>query len=354
MKDEEGKPELLATEDPIEAAAEAGLRYTHDGRPGITREEIGDKEFRYRRTDGSVIEDPRTLFRIRKLAIPPAWQAVWICPSPNGHLQATGRDARGRKQYRYHPRWREIRDETKFGRMVAFGEKLPLIRARVDADMARRGLPREKVIAAVVRILDDGLVRVGNPEYEKSNDSYGATTLKDEHAAISGGRLRLRFRGKSGKMHDVRLEDRRLARIVKRSQDLPGEELFQYLDDDGVQHTIESSDINEYLRQTAGDGFTAKDFRTWAATVLVACELGGMEPAPTRKAIRSALKQTIGRAAEKLGNTVAVCRKSYVHPDVVRDFQEGRCITLPRVKSVQGLTENEAKVLAFLRSVAAG
>ena len=254
-------------QDPIEAAESAGLRYVSDVMPGIRRKRAG-KGFSYVAPDGKTIRDPRSLRRIRALAIPPAYTDVWICSDPSGHIQATGRDARGRKQYRYHPRWREVRDETKFGRMLAFSEVLPAVRAKVDSDLARPGLPREKVLAAVVRLLECTGIRVGNDEYAKANRSFGLTTLRDQHVEVSGSTLRFQFRGKSGKSHDVELSDRRLARIVQRCQALPGEDLFQYVDDEGNRQTIGSGDVNDYLRQASGQDFTAKDFRTWAGTIL--------------------------------------------------------------------------------------
>ncbi len=258
-------PEIVS--DPVESAQAAGLRYVSDTQPGIRRKRAG-KGFVYVGTDGKTIRDAKELARIRSLAIPPAYTDVWICPSPNGHIQATGRDARGRKQYRYHPKWREVRDETKFGRMLAFSEALPKIRARLERDLSLPGLPREKVLATVVRLLECTCIRVGNDEYAKSNRSFGLTTLQDRHVEISGSNLRFEFRGKSGKMHKVDLNDRRLARIVQRCQDLPGEDLFQYLDDDGVRQTIGSGDVNDYIREISGQEFTAKDFRTWAGTLL--------------------------------------------------------------------------------------
>src|SRR5436190_10175993 len=252
-----------------EAAKEAGLRYTSDDRPGIRRRRRG-RSFQYIRPDGGAITDAAERARINALAIPPAWTDVWICPSPNGHLQATGRDARGRKQYRYHPRWREVRDEVKYGRLIKFAEALPSIRMRTNADLAKSGLPREKVLAAVVQLLEKTLIRVGNEEYARQNGSIGLTTMRDAHAKVSGSTVRFEFRGKSGIRHAVDLNDRRLAAIVKACRDLPGYELFQYIDDDGTRQVIDSCDVNDYLREICGSDFTAKDFRTWSGTVLAA------------------------------------------------------------------------------------
>jgi DNA topoisomerase-1 len=253
--------------DPEATAEEAGLRYVNDAMPGIRRRRAG-RGFTYAGTDGRRLTDRRVLARIRALAIPPAWTDVWICPIARGHLQATGRDARGRKQYRYHARWREVRDEAKYGRMVAFGQALPRIRRRVEADLALPGLPRERVLAAVVRLLEKTAVRVGNEEYARENRSFGLTTLRNRHAEVGTSRIRFRFRGKGGKETEVELNDRRLARIVARCQELPGQALFTYLDEDGEPRTVDSADVNEYLREISGEEFTAKDFRTWAGTVL--------------------------------------------------------------------------------------
>ncbi len=248
---------------------------------------------------------------------------MWICSDPSGHIQATGRDARGRKQYRYHPRWREVRDETKFGRMLAFSEVLPAVRAKVDSDLARPGLPREKVLAAVVRLLECTGIRVGNDEYAKANRSFGLTTLRDQHVEVSGSTLRFQFRGKSGKSHDVELSDRRLARIVQRCQALPGEDLFQYVDDEGNRQTIGSGDVNDYLRQASGQDFTAKDFRTWAGTILALAALRELGPTEDEREAKSIVLKAIDRVAEQLNNTRAVCRKYYVHPAVFETYAAG-------------------------------
>jgi DNA topoisomerase-1 len=254
--------------------------------------------------------------------IPPAWQDVWICPDPRGHLQATGRDARGRKQYRYHPRWREVRDETKYYRLIGFAQILPSVRRRTDADLRRQGLPKEKVLAAVVQLLEKTLIRVGNDEYARQNRSFGLTTLRDGHVEVSGARLTFAFRGKSGVEHEVDLDDRRLARVVKACRDLPGYELFQYLDEDGKRQTIGSSDVNEYLRKITGQDFTSKDFRTWAGTVLAAQLLKGFEQFESDAQAKRNVVQTIEAVSKRLGNTKAVCRKCYIHPAVLESYFE--------------------------------
>ena len=304
------------------AAREAGLRHATDQRPGITRKRSGSG-FTYRDPDGVTIRDRATLDRIRALAIPPAWTDVWICPWPNGHLQAVGRDARGRKQYRYHARWHARRGADKFERMLAFAEVLPRIRERCDADLARPGLPREKVLAAVVRLLELTLIRVGNDEYARLNRSFGLTTLRDRHARIEGTAVRFRFRGKAGQTHEVGLRDRRLASVVRRCQDLPGQELFQYLDEDGAVRDVASDDVNAYLREVSGGDFTAKDFRTWAGTVLAYRALQALQPVDDERAARRNVVEAIRRTATHLGNTPAVARGSYVHPAVLEAYLDG-------------------------------
>jgi DNA topoisomerase-1 len=295
--------------------------------PGFRRVRSG-KGFSYRRTSGEPITDRRVLARIKAIAIPPAWTDVWICPYANGHVQATGRDARKRKQYRYHRLWREVRDANKYARMIAFGEALPAIRSQVDADLRRSGLPRERVLAATVRLLDETLIRVGNQEYARENESFGLTTLQDEHVEVDGTRLRFRFRGKAGVEHEIDVRDPRLARIVKRSQDLPGEELFQYLDD-GEQRAIESSDVNAYLREVTEQDFTAKDFRTWGGTVEAARALVSLGRAETQRERTQLVKQAIEEVARHLGNTPTVARASYVDPRVVDLYHHGTVIDLP-------------------------
>jgi DNA topoisomerase-1 len=313
-------PEVIS--DPVESAQAAGLRYVSDIQPGIRRKKAG-KGFTYIGTDGKTIRDPKELARIRSLAIPPAYTDVWICPSPNGHIQATGRDARGRKQYRYHPKWREVRDETKFGRMLAFSEVLSKIRARLDRDLNLPGLTREKVLATVVSLLECTRIRVGNDEYTKANRSYGLTTLQDRHVEISGSTLRFEFRGKSGKTHKVDLNDRRLARIVQHCQAVPGEDLFQYIDDDGVRQAVGSGDVNDYIKEISGEEFTAKDFRTWAGTLLAVAALSEVGAWTTQRQAKSNILRAIDQVAEQLNNTRAVCRKYYVHPAVVESYLGG-------------------------------
>jgi DNA topoisomerase-1 len=308
--------------DSIEAAKLVGLRYVTDQSPGIRRRKTR-AGFRYIDPDGNLVRSATVLDRINALAIPPAWTDVWICRWSNGHLQATGRDDRGRKQYRYHSQWRAMRDETKYGRMAEFGRALPSIRRRVDADLARHGLPREKVLAAVVRLLELTLIRVGNEEYARTNESFGLTTMRDDHVNVSTTGIRFTFRGKSGKEHDVGLQDRRLASIVARCRDLPGQDLFQYIDADGNQHAIESADVNAYLREVSGAEFTAKDFRTWYGTVLAMRELLTCERGETEQERKHQIVSAIDAVAGRLGNTPAICRKCYVHPVVLEAFASG-------------------------------
>ena len=335
--------------DPVQTARAAGLRYTPDGGPGISRRRAG-RGWSFRDPDGAVIRDAATLERIRALAIPPAWTSVWINPHPRGHIQATGRDARGRKQYRYHPRWREVRDETKFGRMIAFAEALPTLRARVEADLSRSGLPREKTLATVVRLLEQSLIRVGNTEYARSNDSYGLTTLRDDHVDVSGATVRFVFRGKSGKDHEIDVRDRRIARLVKKMQDLPGQTLFQYLDDERLPQTIDSEDVNLYLREIAGEAFTAKDFRTWSGTVLAARALRDLGMTETRTATAANLVAAIDAVAARLGNTRAVCRSSYIHPSVLTGYETSALLTFTcDIRDATGLDPDEQWTLAYLR-----
>jgi DNA topoisomerase-1 len=340
--------------DPIESARMAGLRYVSDHTPGIRRERQGDT-FRYLDSNGRVIEDPAELERFKSLGIPPAWEDVWICPKPNGHIQATGRDAKGRKQYRYHPRWRATRDETKYGRMLAFGRALPQIRARVAQDLRRRDLSREKVLATVVRLLETTLIRVGNREYARSNKSYGLTTMRDKHVIVDDAKVTFKFRGKSGKHHSITLNDRRLARIVKRCRDLPGYELFQYIDERGQQQTIGSADVNDYLREITGQDFTAKDFRTWAGTVLAAMALRELAPHSSATEAKRNVVRAIEHVAEQLGNTPSICRKCYVHPAVLDAYLDGSLVeTLQqRAEDLRAqeddLDSDEALVLGFLQ-----
>ena len=338
---------------PVHSARSAGLRYVTDDQPGIRRQ-IGPLGFKYLRPDGRVIRQPSELKRIAKLAVPPAWTDVWICLDPKGHLQATGRDARGRKQYRYHPDWRATRDETKYDRMPAFAAALPKIRARTAADLARPGLPREKVLATVVQLLEKSLIRVGNDEYAKANRSFGLTTLRDRHVNVRGANVSFEFRGKSGVRHSVSVSDRRLARIVKHCRDLPGQELFQYLDEDGTRRKVDSGDVNAYLKEISGQDFTAKDFRTWAGTVLACVALRDMT-AETKSAMSKNVIQAIDAVAGLLGNTRAVCRKSYIHPGIIDSYAEGTLAPAfaRRASGARGgrakLSPDEVVVLALLQ-----
>ncbi|MBX6368458.1 MAG: DNA topoisomerase IB [Rhodospirillales bacterium] len=341
------------------AARAAQLRYVSDRRPGITRERDGEG-FVYRYPDGRPVCEEEVLTRIRKLAIPPAWDEVWICPEPNGHIQAVGRDARRRKQYRYHARWREVRDGAKFERIVGFARKLPVIRARVAADLARPGLPREKVLATVVQLLERTLIRVGNDEYAKSNGSYGLTTLRNRHARVDGATVIFNFKGKSGVKHRIDLEDELLADIVRRCQELPGQDLFTYLGEDGEVRSIGSSDVNEYLHEIAGEDVTAKDFRTWAATTLAAVALARFEDAETKKAQKATIRLAIEAVADILGNTPAICRKCYVHPAVIEGYLARTLKPVMRAAENEpcalwrdGLRPEEAAVVTFLESAAA-
>jgi DNA topoisomerase-1 len=340
-------------QEPHVSAAEAGLRYVSDATPGIRRKKSG-RSFRYVDPAGKPVTAPEQIARIRKLAIPPAYTDVWICPDPRGHIQATGRDARGRKQYRYHPRWREIRDETKFTRLLAFAEVLPRVRDAVDADLALPGLPKKKVLATVVRLLEWTCIRVGNEEYARSNKSFGLTTLKDQHVEVSGSRIRFEFRGKSGKTHVCDVSDRRLARIVDRCQAIPGQELFQFIDEDGKRQSINSEDVNGYIREIAGADFSAKDFRTWTGTMLAAAALRERGPARTVKEAKSSFLRAIDRVSDQLNNTRAVCRKYYIHPALFESYSEGTLLDqyereLKRARS-KGLEREEAAVLAILRA----
>ena len=306
-----------------ESARAAGLRYVSDATPGILRRRRG-RAFRYSHADGAPVRDPRTLGRIRALAIPPAWREVWICSADDGHLQATGRDARQRKQYRYHRRWREARDETKYGRLIPFAAALPRIRRRVARDLARAGLPREKVLATVVRLLETTRARIGNEEYARANESFGLTTLRERQVRVHGSRLKFRFRGKSGVEHAIELDDRRLAAIVRRMQDLPGEELFRYVDDAGETRRIESDDVNAYLKEVSGEDFTSKDFRTWAGTVAAARALHEIGTFQSQTEAKRNIVQAIATVAGALGNTKAVCRKCYIHPEILESYLEGQ------------------------------
>ncbi|MDQ6868799.1 MAG: DNA topoisomerase IB [Pseudomonadota bacterium] len=342
--------------DPKDAAESAGLRYVSDVRPGIRRKRSG-KGFTYVRPDGTKLFDSKVVRRIRSLAIPPAWTNVWICPVADGHIQATGRDAKGRKQYRYHPQFREVREGTKYEHIVAFANALPAIRAKVREHIARRGLLREKVLATVVHLLETTLIRVGNDDYAKRNKSYGLTTLKNRHVSVEGSEVRFRFTGKSGKQWSLKVRDRRVAKIIKACQELPGQELLQYVDEDGKQQDVTSSDVNQYLKEITGQDITAKDFRTWAGTVLAALALKEVESFDTAAQAKRNFRAAIERVAARLGNTPTICRKCYVHPEVFTSYLDGSLVLdiKSEVESelrdeLAGLQPEEAAVLALLRA----
>jgi DNA topoisomerase-1 len=343
----------VAALDPPTAARLARLHHTTDDRAGITRHKARSG-FNYRRPDGALVRDLETLRRIKSLVIPPAWSAVWISPDPLGHIQVTGRDQRGRKQYRYHSRWREVRDESKYDKMLMFARVLPSIRARVDADLRRRGLPRERVLAAIVRLLELTLFRIGNSEYARTNGSFGLTTLRDRHTQVQGSQIHLSFRGKGGIRNESDINDPRLARIVKACRDLPGYELFQYLDDAGERHTVSSTEVNAYLHEITGEEITAKDFRTWAGTNLAALALREFERVETDAMRKRAVVRAVERVAKHLGNTPAVCRRCYIHPAIFEGFLDGTLLaTLAEktrvylVEEIEGMSAEEAAVVAF-------
>jgi DNA topoisomerase-1 len=347
--------EAATITDPVESAKAAGLWYVNDHQPGIRREPEGDG-FNYIGVNGKPIRDEDELKRIKALGIPPAWTDVWICADPRGHIQATGRDAKGRKQYRYHPRWREVRDETKYGRMIAFGKALPKIRERVEHDLKLRGLPREKVLATVVQLLEKTAIRVGNAEYARENKSYGLTTMRDKHVKIEGAQVHFEFVGKSGKKHHIDLKDRKLAQIVKQCRDIPGYELFQYFDENGERQTIDSGDVNEYLREITGQDFTAKDFRTWTGTLLASMILQESEAFDSDTQAKKNIVRAIESVAERLGNTPAICRKCYVHPAVLDAYLDRTLLESARQiaeqtldESLQELKPEEAAVLRLLQ-----
>jgi DNA topoisomerase-1 len=342
-----------------DSAKAAGLRYSSDDRPGITRLKTGEG-FAYRDPQGHTVRDARTIQRIDALRIPPAYTDVWISTDPRGHLQATGRDARGRKQYRYHSRWSEARDGTKFERMIEFGNALPALRERTRRDLARQGLPREKVLAAIVQLLEKTLIRVGNEEYARENKSYGLTTLRDKHVRATDTAVRFTFRGKSGIEHQITLKDRRLARIVRRCRDLPGQELFQYIDDDGARQSIDSADVNAYLQEITGRDCTAKDFRTWAGTVLCAVTLREFDACNSETEAKKNIVAAVKHVSERLGNTPAVCRKSYIHPTILAGYLDGSMLRTLRDLTEEtlgtgadGLAEEESLLLALLDRLAA-
>ena len=339
---------------PVESAKAAGLRYVNDDTmPGIRR--LGPPlRFRYVGSTGRAVTNHAELQRIRSLVIPPAWRDVWICPLALGHIQATGRDARGRKQYRYHARWREVRDAVKYGRLIAFAQALPRIRRRTDADLRRSGLPREKVLAAVVQLLEKTLIRVGNEEYARENRSFGLTTMRDQHATISGATVHFEFRGKSGVEHAVDLHERRLATIIKACRDLPGYELFQYVDGQGHRQVIDSADVNAYLREVCGEDFTAKHFRTWAGTVLAAKALAALTACRSAADAKRRIAEAVESVSKRLGNTKAVCRKCYIHPAVLDAYAAGLTIQTVRMPSAGGgksrrLSADESAVVALLQ-----
>ncbi|MHC2017212.1 DNA topoisomerase IB [Methylobacterium sp. CM6247] len=342
--------------DPRDAAIEAGLTYVDADRPGLTRRRSGTG-FSYRDAKGKPVRDPKILKRVRSLAVPPAYTDVWICPRADGHIQATGRDAKGRKQYRYHPDFRQARDSTKFEHIMAFADVLPAIRARVDEDMSRRGLSREKVLATIVHLLEATLIRVGNDDYARTNKSYGLTTLRDPHVTVAGAELTFRFKGKSGKMWNLSVKDRRVARIVKSCQDLPGQELFQYLDDQGETRDVTSADVNAYLREITGQEITAKDFRTWAGTVLAALALQEFEAFDSEAKAKKNLRAAIESVSARLGNTPTICRKCYIHPEILDGYLEG-ALLIQVADAVEDelrddiarLKPEEAAVLGLLRA----
>jgi DNA topoisomerase-1 len=341
---------------PKQSARAAALKYVDDSQPGYTRRKSG-KGFVYLRPDGRIVRDPKVVRRIRALVIPPAWTDVWICLHENGHIQATGHDARRRKQYRYHDRWRAVRDETKYERMIEFGRTLSKIRARVRRDLRLPGLPREKVLAAVVRLMDQTAIRIGNEEYARENRSFGLTTMEDRHVKVNGDSIQFRFTGKSGKPHAVETNDARLARIIRRCRDLPGQRLFQYLDDDGKRREVGSSDVNDYLREATGADFTAKDFRTWAGTLCAAAAIGPTELPTTQTAIKRGLVKIVETVAEQLGNTVAVCRKCYIHPRVLEAYSDAalraKLVVTGRPPSKSGtraLKNLEVRLLCLLKT----
>ena len=341
--------------DPRDAAETAGLTYVSDEAPGIRRRKSG-KGFTYTRPDGAKVADKATLARIRSLAIPPAYTDVWICPRASGHIQATGRDAKGRKQYRYHPAFREVRESTKYEHMLEFARGLPAIRKTIDEHMSLRGLPREKVLATVVHLLENTLIRVGNSDYVKQNKSYGLTTLRDPHVKVEGAELRFQFKGKSGKTWKLQVKDRRIARIVKACQDLPGQDLFQYIDDDGEQLSITSADVNAYLKEITGREITAKDFRTWAGTVLAALALSEFEEFDNQAKAKKNIREAIEKVASRLGNTPSICRKCYVHPEVFACYLDGGLlldikhqIETQLREDLSSLKPEEAAVLSLLQ-----
>ncbi len=339
------------SEDPIEAARAAGLRYVSDEEPGLYRHRRG-KGWSYHEPDGTLIRDLDVRERIDALAIPPAWTEVWICPHANGHLQATGRDDRGRKQYRYHPRWTEIRNATKFNRMIRFGDALPRIRARVEEDLRRNGIPREKVLAAVVRLLETTCIRVGNEEYKRKNSTFGLTTLRDRHVEFRGSEVRFRFNGKGGKERDVSVNDPQLASIVRECRDIPGYELFQYYDEDGEKRALGSGEVNAYLKEISDGDFTAKDFRTWIGSLHAFTYLRELGEAGSEKEVDQNWLAAVDYVADHLRNTRAVCRQFYIHPAVLERYRNGGLgVRAEDREEAEWLDEAELALLSLLRDL---
>ena len=348
-------PSLEDAKDPEKSAQRAGLQYVHDDKPGISRRKSG-KGYSYKDVSGQTISDPKIRERINALAIPPAYQDVWICPDPDGHIQATGLDEKGRKQYRYHPRWSQVRDEAKFARLIAFAHALPAIRERTGADMRRKTLSREKVLAAIVQLLEKTAIRVGNEEYARHNETYGLTTMENRHVEVEGNVVHFEFTGKSHKDHEIDLKDKKLAAIVEQLQHLPGQSLFQFVDEDGATHNIASGDVNDYLHEIAGDNFTAKDFRTWAGTVAASLALQEFEEFSDKGTAAQNVVEAVKVVAQKLGNTPAVSRKSYIHPAVIEAYFDGDMLDSMQQKVEEELSENlkglkpeEAAVLGLLQ-----
>jgi DNA topoisomerase-1 len=339
---------------PTEMASQANLIYVGSDHPGYTRVKRG-RGFAYTDTQGRYVREAELLGRVQALAIPPAWTEVWICADPDGHIQATGRDEKGRKQYIYHSTWAEVRDSAKYNRLLPFAEALPALRAQVDADLRKRALSWEKVAALAIDLLDKTRIRIGNPEYQRQNESYGLTTLQDQHVDIAGDRITFSFQGKSGKDHTVELRDRRLARLVRQCQDLPGQELFQYLDDEGMRRTLRSNDVNQYLREITGQNFSAKDFRTWGGTVTTTRALFEAGPAATKTERKRKVAQAVRAAAKALGNTVSVCRKYYIHPAILTAYADGELFGVmeeAQAAAEEGLYPDETAVRALLRQYA--
>jgi DNA topoisomerase-1 len=342
--------------DAKDAAEYAGLTHVSDEKPGIRRKRSG-KGFVYETASGDRVKDDAALMRIKSLAIPPAWTDVWICSRANGHIQSTGRDARGRKQYRYHPKFREVREGTKYHHMLAFAESLPAIRRKVQEHLALRGLPREKVLATIVHLLEATLIRVGSDEYARTNKSYGLTTLKNRHVEVNGSALKFNFKGKSGKIWKLNVRDRRIAKVIRACQDLPGQELFQYVDENGENRDVTSTDVNTYLREVSGEDITAKDFRTWHGTVLAALALQEFEKFDSHASAKRNIRDSIQKVAARLGNTPTICRKCYVHPEIITTYIEGSLLLEVKEKAeaelrddLAALQPEEAAVLTLLRN----